>query len=142
MENARADERRAGNGKNPGPDDAASDAPANGGEAARSADADDRPGDGVRRADGDAEISVHGERNTAGRFCREATEGREFGDALTHGFDDAPTAGHGAAAHGEITADDDPVGNVVRFGVAGGEKSSGDDAHAFLGVVAAMAEAE
>src|SRR6266516_4351205 len=80
VEDPSADESGTRNGENPRPDDAASDTPANGGQA-------------------------------AGGFCGETAEWSQFGDALAHGLDDAPSAGHSAAAHGEMAANNDPVGN-------------------------------
>jgi len=50
-------------------------------------------------------VPIKGERT--GGFGGEAAKGSELGDALTHGLDDAPATRHGAAAHGEVTADDD-----------------------------------
>src|SRR5882724_5884956 len=111
VEHPGADESGAGNGENPRPDDAAGDAPANSREAARSSDTDDGSGDGVRSADGDAEDSVHDKSEAARGFCGETAEWSQFGDALAHGLDDAPATGHGAAAHGEMAANNDPVGN-------------------------------
>ncbi len=100
MEDTSADQGSAGDGEYPGPDDAAGDAPADGGEAARGADADDSARDGVCGADRDAKDRVHDQREAAGGFRREAAEGSELGDALAHGLDDAPAASHGAACHG------------------------------------------
>src|SRR5256885_6564975 len=142
MVDARADQGGAGDGEDPGHDDAARNAPTNGGEPTRGADADDCAGDGVRGADRNAEERVADDGEATGGFGGEASEGRELGDALAHGLDDAPAAGHRAAAHGEIAADDDPVRNFEVRQKAPGHKRSGDDAHAFLRVVKAVAEAE
>src|SRR6185437_6674841 len=66
----------------------------------------------------------------------------ELGDALAHRLHHAPAAGHRAAGHGERTTNDNPVRDpVVRNGAAGDE-CGGDDAHAFLRVVGAVAETE
>ena len=111
VEDPSADESGTRNGENPRPDDAASDTPANGGEAARSSYTDDGASDGVRGADGDTENGIHDEGQAAGGFCGETAEWSQFGDALAHGLDDAPSAGHSAAAHGEMAANNDPVGN-------------------------------
>ena len=100
MEKAGADKGGAWDGENPGPDNSAGDAPADGGKAAGGADTDDGAGDGVGGADGDAESGVHHEGKAAGSFRRKTTEGCELGDALAHGSYDAPAAGHGAASHG------------------------------------------
>jgi len=56
LEEGGAEEGGAGNGEHPGEHDAASNAPADGGKAARCADTHDGAGDGVRGADGDAEM--------------------------------------------------------------------------------------
>src|SRR5579871_832001 len=139
---ASADERGAGNGKHPSPNDAASYAPANGGEATRSADANNRAGNGVGGADGNAEFCVHDEREAAGGFRGESAEGSQLRDALAHGFDDAPAARHRAAAHREVADDDDPVRNCEGFEQAAGDERGGDDAHAFLRIVGAVAKAK
>src|SRR4029077_10035591 len=96
---AGADQRAAGYRQDPSPNNAASDAPADSGEAAGGADADNRAGDGVRGADGDAEFGGGEQRERARGFGGKATERRELGNALAHSLDDAPAAGHGAAAH-------------------------------------------
>src|SRR6266403_1956519 len=95
LEEGGAEEGGAGDGEDPGEDDAARNAPADGGESAGSADANDGAGDGVSGADGDAENGVGDEGEAAGGFRCEATKRAEFGDALAHGLDDAPAAGHG-----------------------------------------------
>src|SRR5256885_3637797 len=142
MVDARADQGGARDGEDPCDNDAARDAPTNGGEPTGGADANDCAGDRVRGADRNAEERVANDGEAASGFGGEAAEGRELGDALAHGLDDAPAAGHRAAAHGEIAADDDPVGNFKVRQKAPGHKRSGNDAHAFLRVVKAVAEAE
>jgi len=82
-----------------------------------------------------------GESKRSGSLGGETAEGGELGDALPHGLDDAPAAGHGAAAHGEVAAEDDPVRNVERLEQTTGDQRGGDNAHAFLGVVGAVAQA-
>ena len=101
----------AGDGEDPGPDDAAGDTPANSGKTARSSDADDGACDRMRSADRDAKSGCADESESTSGFRREAAKGIELGDALAHGLDDAPSAGHSAAAHGEMAANNDPVGN-------------------------------
>ena len=142
VEEAGADEGGAGDGQDPSPKDAAGNAPTHGREATRGADADDGAGDGVGGADGNAKPGVHDEGDAASRFGSEAAEGSELGDALAHGFNNAPTASHGAAAHGEMATDDDPVRDGKGGEQAAGDKSCGDDAHALLGVIRAVAQAE
>src|SRR4029077_15064034 len=99
LEEASAEEGGARNREDPGEDDAAPDAPTDSGKAARGSNAYNGAGDGVRGANRNAEDSVHNERGAASGFRGKATEGSELGDALAHGLDDAPAAGHGAAAH-------------------------------------------
>ena len=82
-----------------------------------------------------------GEGKRSRGFGGKTAEGGEFGDALPHGFDDAPAASHGAAAHGEVAADDDPVRNVERCYQTARSQRGGDDAHALLRVVGAVAQA-
>src|SRR4029077_1458287 len=140
VEDGGADQSGAGNSEHPGPNDAASDAPAHGGEPARRADSNNRAGDGMRGADRNAEVRGAREGQRTGSFRRESTEGRELGDALTHGLDDAPASGHRAPGHGEMAANNHPVRNVERFEQTAGRQRGGDDAHAFLRVVGAVAE--
>src|SRR5258707_229982 len=115
MVEAGADQGAAGDRKDPSPDNAASDAPADGGKAAGRPDSNDRAGDGVRGADGDAKSCGGEERERTRGFGSKAAEGSELGDALPHRLDNAPAAGHGAAAHRQMAADDDPVGHGVRI---------------------------
>src|SRR6267142_1953921 len=142
MKDARAEEGGAGNGEDPGENDTTRHTPADGGEAASSADADNGAGDGVRGADRDAEFCGGKERDGAGGLGREAAERIELGDALAHGFDDAPAASHGAAGHRQVATYDDPIGDDFRgLQQAIRYQSRGDNPHAFLSVVGAMAEA-
>jgi len=142
MVDARADQGRARDGEDPGDNDATRDAPTNGGKATRGADADNGASDRVRCTDGNAELGVHDEREAAGGLRSESAEGRELGDALAHRFNDAPAAGHGAAAHGQVADDDHPIRNRKGFQQAAGDQRRGDNAHAFLRIVGAVAEAE
>src|SRR5258707_10273525 len=143
MEDDSADQGGAGDGEDPGPDDAAGDAPADGSEAAGSAYSDDGAGDGVSSADRDAEDRVHYECEAAGSFRGESAEGRQLGDALAHGLDDAPAAGHGAAAHRQVAADDNPEGGCGELlQRTSGHQRGGDNAHAFLCVIRSVAEAK
>src|SRR5216683_5771696 len=139
-EDAGADQGCAGNGEHPGPHDAARDAPAYRGESARSAHANNRAGDGVRGAHRNAEVRGAREGERAGGLRGESAKWGELGDALPHGFDDAPAPGHGAAAHGEMATNNHPIQNVESFEQAAGRQRCGDDAHTFLRVVGAVAE--
>src|SRR6266436_9291768 len=141
MENASADKGSARDGEDPGPDDAAGDAPADGGEAARGSDTDDGACDGVGGADRNAKMSRSEQGECASGLRGETPEWHQFGNALAHGFDDAPAASHCAATHRQVAADNHPIGNGVRFHESAGDKSCGDDAHAFLSIIGAMAEA-
>ncbi len=134
-------ESGAGDGEYPGPDDAASDSPADRGKTARSSNADNGAGDRVRGADGDAKGGGADEGEAASGLGREAAEGIELGDALAHGLDDAPAARHGSPSDGQVAADDYPIGNDEGLEQASGNERGGDDAHAFLRVVGAVAEA-
>src|SRR6266705_3433659 len=141
MENSGAEEGGSGNGEDPGEDDATGNPPAHGGKAAGGADADDGARNGVRGADRDAKVCRSDEGESACGFRGEAAEGIELGDALAHGFDNAPTTSHGAAAHGQMAAHDDPVGHVVSLQQAASDEGRGDNAHAFLSVIGAVTEA-
>src|SRR2546430_14088145 len=66
MVDARADQGGARDGEDPCDDDAACNAPTNGGEGTRSADADNGASDRVRCTDGNAELCVHDQREAAG----------------------------------------------------------------------------
>lgn len=131
----------SGDGEQPSPNDAAGDSPMNGREAASSADADDSSGDGVRGADWDAEVRGADERNGSSGFRGESAERRELGDALAHGSHNAPASGHGAATHGEMAGNDYPERHGISLEKAAGNERGGDDAHTFLRVIRAMAEA-
>src|ERR1051325_9271734 len=85
---------------------------ARGGEAARGSDADDGTGDGVSSAYGNAKDGIDDQSEASSGLCGESTERRELSDALAHGLDNAPAAGHGSAAHGEVTAKDYPKRNL------------------------------
>src|ERR1700674_963452 len=106
MEESGADESGTGDGQYPGPDDASCDAPTNGGEAPRCSDAHNCARDGVRGANRNAEVRGADEGKRSGGLGGETAEGSELSNALAHSLDDAPSAGHGTAAHGEVAADD------------------------------------
>ena len=131
----------AGDGEDPGPDDAAGDTPANSGKTARSSDADDGTCDRMRSADRDAKGGCADEREATCSFRREATKGIKLGDALAHGLDDAPTARHGSPSDGQMAANDHPVRNDEGLEQTSGHERRRDNAHAFLRVVGAVAEA-
>src|ERR1044072_2922778 len=93
MENESADKGGARDGEDPGPDDAAGNSPANGGEAARGSDADDGTGDGVSSACGNPKDGIDDQSEASGGLCGKPTERRELSDALAHVLDNAPAAG-------------------------------------------------
>jgi hypothetical protein len=91
----------------------------------------------MRGANRNSENGVGNDGHPSGSLSREAAKGRKFGDALAHGFDDAPAARHGSATHCQVTADDDPERDGKLPAGSGVEKAArdkcgGDDAHAFL----------
>src|SRR5882672_1615798 len=141
VENNGSEEGCAGDGEYPGPDDAASDTPADSGKAARSSDADNGARDRVRGADGNAKSGCADEGEPTGGFGRETAEGIELGDALAHGLDDAPAARHSSSSNRQVAANDYPVGDDEGLEQSSGHERGGDDAHAFLCVVGAVAEA-
>src|SRR5208337_2735233 len=135
-----AEEGCTGDGEDPGPDDVARNAPAHGGEAVRSANAHNGAGDGVGGADRNAKTRGGKQGDRTGCLRGKPTEGSEFGDALSHGFDDAPAASHRAATHSKMAADNHPVGNRVVFHQSTSDHGSGDDAHAFLRVIGSVSQ--
>jgi hypothetical protein len=76
VEKASPDQGCAGDRQYPGPNDAAGNAPADGGKTVCGADADDSAGDGMRGADGDAEMRGGEKCDCACGFGGEPTEGR------------------------------------------------------------------
>src|SRR4029077_7858579 len=109
MEKPGSKQGGAGDREHPRPDDAARAAPADRGEPARGSHSNNRTGDGVRGADGNAEDGISNQRESTRGFGGKSSKRSELGDALTHCLDDAPSAGHRAAAHGEMAADNHPV---------------------------------
>ena len=90
---------------------------------------------GIPRVDGQEQ--GHG----AAGFGRKTTDGAQLGDFLAHGLDDAPAAEHGAERDRDVTGNDDPDRQVVRCRDTRGDQQQPDDAHGFLRVVAAVADA-
>src|SRR5207244_11657240 len=78
VKNGGAEEGGAGNRQNPGPNNAAGDAPMDGGEAVRGAHTDDGAGNRVRGADWNAEMGRAGQRERAGGLRR--SEERRVGE--------------------------------------------------------------
>src|SRR5689334_22229738 len=91
----RGDEGGAGDGENPGHDDALTPDPADGADGFGGADAQDRAGDGVGGGDGDLGEGGEDDGGGGGGFSAEAADGLKLGDVGAHGFDDAPSAEHG-----------------------------------------------
>src|SRR5437870_4736781 len=143
----------AGDGEDPGGDDALAPDPTDGACPAAAADAKDGAGDGVSGGDGDAHVSGGNDGGGGGGFRTEAADGCEAGDARSKRSNDAPAAEHGAGGDSNIAGHHDPEGDVVLVAeervllahpawMAGGGEKHDDDAHGFLGIVAAVAEAE
>src|SRR5205085_2403608 len=141
----------AGDGENPGDDDALAPDPADGADAFGGADAENCAGDGVSGGKGNAEVGGGDDGAGGGGFGAESPDGLEAGDPRAEGFDDSPAAEHGAQSDCKIAKHHHPEGDVVLvaeegvlradpFGMAGGGDEHDDDAHGFLGVVAAVAE--
>src|SRR5438270_1669348 len=142
------DDGRGGDGEDAGPHDSLGDAPAHGGEASRRSYADDGAGDGMGGAHGDAVRGEKEERDGAGALSAESADRPELGDLGTHGTDNTPAAEISSQPHGRVGADDDPplirapaFGELRLSEIATGEQRAGDDAHGFLRVIAAVANA-
>ena len=69
-----------------------------------------------RYCHGNAQHGGQEQRHGTAGFGAEPAHGFELGDLLAHGFDDAPTAKHGAQANRSVAGHDGPGG---RRGVAG-----------------------
>ena len=102
----------------------------------------------MRGADGDAaHDGGEGQRQGGAGFGAGAVDRPQAADALPHGLDDAPAAEKRAQPHGHVTGEHDLgrhlIGSLkVAAAVAGGDQENEDHAHGFLGVVAAVPEAE
>src|SRR5713226_6994916 len=136
-----AEQRGTRDGHHPDDHQLAGYTPAHGGQAARGAYAHDRAGDGVRGAHGYSRLGRAEQHDRARGLRSEPAEGRKFGDALSHGADDAPASSQCPASHRRVTSDDYPKGYAVVPQQAAGDQRRGDDAHAFLRVVGAVADA-
>src|SRR5712692_3249381 len=130
----------ARDGEDPGPHDATRDSPAHRREPPRRAHAHNRSGDRVRRADRDAEVRRTDQRQRPCRFRGETAEGVQFGDALPHGLHHAPSAGHRAAGHGQMTANDNPKWRRLAFHHASGYNFGCEDADAYKRMVIITAQ--
>ena len=136
-----------GDGDDPGPHDAASDSPTNGGQAVNGADSYDGPRDGVGGADGNAREGGGKQSDGAGGFGAKPANGFELGDSLPHGFYDAPTAEVGSGGDGGMGGKNDgpmqatPASQHVGLAhESPGVEGTGDDPHGLLGVVGAMTQ--
>ncbi len=110
--------------------------------------ADDGASDRVGCADWDPSQSGGEQSYGAGGFGAESADRLQFGDTGAHGVDDAPPTEVGAQSDGGVGREDDrPVvvsPTALQFGSTedlGAEQRTGDDAHGFLSIVAAVAEA-
>ena len=75
-------------------------------------------------------------------FGGKAVHRLQFDHLVTHGADDAKTAGHGAAAHGAGAEQHHPDRHLEALQGAVAEEGQRNDAHGLLGVVAAVAECQ
>src|SRR5438128_8393729 len=102
----------AGDGENPGDEDALAPNPADGADALGGADAENRAGDGVGGGDGDAvNFGEAEEGDGGGAFGAEAADGLKAGDGMAEGFDDAPAAEKCAECDSAVAGENDPPGD-------------------------------
>src|SRR5580765_7631908 len=85
-------------------------------------------------------------RNRSGRFGCESANRLQLGDLRTHRMNDPPAARERAERDGSVRSKDDPERNrqapaLRELKVSTSDECSGDDAHRFLRIVAAVAEA-
>src|SRR4029077_113858 len=100
-------QRGCGDGQDPGPDDFSGDAPADCSQAVGGSHADNRTGDGVRGAHGNSCQSGCEQRDGSRCFGTEAAHRLQFGDARSHGVNDAPTAEVSSQSDGSMGGEDD-----------------------------------
>src|SRR4051794_35175901 len=87
----------AGDGEDPGDNDALAPDPPDGADAADGADAEDGTGDRVGGGDRDAaDLGEAEDGEGGGGLGAKTADGREAGDARAHRLDDAPAAEDGA----------------------------------------------
>ncbi len=86
--------------------------------------------------------SRHKQSNCTAGIGAEATGLVEFGDAVTHGLYDTPTAEHGTEAHRRVARKYDPAGNGIGgLGYTRSDQQHPDDADGFLRIIAAVSKA-
>ena len=154
------DDERHRDGEDPRKDDAFGGDPFHRLHAVGESHADDATGDGVRRADRDTEERGGNQRCGTGKLSREASDGRDLGQAAAHGLDDVFAANQDAQRHDDIAHDGKGVGDVeglaavvevadeiTHLGADAlcGEHAGhqhGDDTHGLGCVVGAVAHAE
>src|SRR5258706_9149319 len=107
-ENTGAEDAGGGDGQDPGPDDLAGHAPADGREPPGGADADDRAGDGMGGRDRDAVVRGDEDRGRGAALGGEAALRLQLRDLRAHGVDDAPAAEERAEADGGVRGENDP----------------------------------
>src|SRR6266545_4653354 len=136
------DQRRAGEGQDPGPDDVAGDAPAHRGQPLGGADAHDRRGDRVGGRDRGAEADRgHVQHRTGGGFGGEALRWVQVDHPATERTDDPPAARVRPERQHRGGEEVDPERDVLLAGLdpAGVEREH-HDAHRLGGVLHAVAE--
>ncbi len=107
-----ADNQRHGDGEDPRQDNAFGGDPFHRLHTVGEAHTDDAASDGVCRADRDAEERGGDEGGGTSKLSREATHGRDLGQAAAHGLDDVFAANQDAQRHDDIAYDGKGVGDV------------------------------
>src|SRR4051812_18945338 len=134
------EDRRHGDGQDPGDEDATGDAPADRPGALASPHAHDRARDHLRRRHRHPEMGRADEDGGTRRLRRETVNGLELGDPLTHRAHDPPAPDGSAGGQRRRRDDDHPRRDLDLGDDAGGEQREGDDAHGLLGVVGSVGE--
>jgi len=127
---------------NPGPNDPPRHAPLHGGDAAGGADAHDRARNRVRRTNGNPTPRRANDADGSSRFRAEPADRSQCRDFLSHRTNDFPTAGQRTETDRSVSHEHHPEWNIEGFEIPPCEQNSGNDAHGFLRVIGAMAEAE
>ncbi len=138
----RPDERRDGDGQDPGPDNAPGDGPADSGRPLGDPDPRNRSGDDMGGRNGYAEERTENDGYGAGGLRAEPVERFQLGHPQAHGPDHPPSTEECPQADGGVTHQDNPGGDLERFQKAAAVQDEGDDADGLLGVIRAVAQAE
>ena len=129
------------NGDDPCRKDATRDAPSDGPRSPARTNAHDRARDDMGRGDGHAEVRGHQEHRCRRRLCGKPVDRLELDHPMSHRLHDAPAADGGAERDRRGGREHDPDRHVDGGDETGGEEREGDDAHRFLSVVRAVAQA-